>query len=250
MDAKVLSTALLVLSLTSPAVANAAAEEVVQVQNTSTISSADKTVTVTCPSGTKVVGAGGSVTGERTTITRVRPSEDLSSVEVVAVEHGAGTVQSWAVKVRATCAPGEFTLVAKSGTKTAEATCPGNEKALGVAGETEGVHLTKMAPKSNLKGGVVEAPGNAGVTAYAICGTRPGLVLRGGSPSVVMTKTATKSVACQGDEQVVSAGGAVGGAVIDDVLPVGTGATVTGEGTNAQGQAIRWSITPYVVCSQ
>jgi hypothetical protein len=250
MDVKVMSTALLVLGLTSPAVAHAAAGEVVPVQETSAATSADKTVTVSCPSGTKVVGAGGSVTGERTTITRVRPSADLSSVEVAAIEHGAGTGQPWTVKVRANCAPGEFTLVAKSGTKNAEASCPGNQKALGVAGETDGAHLTKMAPKTNLKGGVVEAPGNAGVTAYAICGTRPGLVLRGGSPTVVMTKTGSKSVACQGDEQVVSAGGAVAGAIIDDVLPVGTGATVTGEATDAQGQAIRWSITPYVVCSQ
>jgi hypothetical protein len=82
-----------------------------------------------------------------------------------------------------------------------------------------------------------------------ICGTRPGLVLRGGTPTVVMTKTASKSVACQDDEQVVSAGGAVAGAIIDDVVPAGPGAVVSGEGTDAQGQAIRWSITPYVVCS-
>ncbi|MFS8098586.1 hypothetical protein LFM09_15755 [Lentzea alba] len=250
MNAKVMSTALFVLSLTTPAVANAAPDEVAQVSNTSAASSADKIVTVSCPSGTKVVGAGGSVTGERTTITRVRPSEDLSSVEVAAVEHGAGTVQPWTVKVRANCAPGDFTLVSKGGTRNAEASCSGTEKVLGVGGETDGVHLTRMSPKSNLKGGVVEASGNAGVTAYAICGTRPGLVLRGGSPSVVMTKTATKTVACQGDEQVVSAGGAVAGAAIDDVLPVGSGASVTGEATDAQGQAIRWSITPYVVCSQ
>lgn len=250
MNVKVMSTALLVLSLTSPDTAD---DQVVAVQAVSAATSSGKTVSVTCPSGTKVVGTGGSATGERTTITRVRPSADLSGVEVTAVEHGAGTVQSWTVKVRATCAPGEFTLVSKGGTKNAEATCPGNQKALGVAGEIEGnggVHFTKMAPKNNLKGGVIETSGNADVTAHAICGTRPGLVLRGGSPSVVMTKTASKSVACQGDEQVVSAGGAVAGAIIEDVEPVGPGATVTGEGTNAQGQAIRWSITPYVVCSQ
>ncbi|NKE56948.1 hypothetical protein FXN61_08905 [Lentzea sp. PSKA42] len=242
-----MSTALLVLSLTSPA---AESDEVGVVQSTSPATSVGKTVSVSCPSGTKVVGTGGSVTGERTTITRVRPGDDLTSVEVTAVEHGAGTVQPWTVTVRANCAPGEFTLVSKSGTKNAEAACPGNQKALGVAGETAGGHFTKMAPKNNLKGGVIETSGNADVTAHAICGTRPGLVLRGGSPSVVMTKTASKSVACQGDEQVVSAGGAVAGAIIDDVVPAGSGATVTGEGTDAQGQAIRWSITPYVVCSQ
>ena len=200
MNAKVMSTALFVLSLTSPAVANAATDEVVQVQNTSAASSAAKTVSVSCPSGTKVIGTGGSVTGERTTITRVRPSTDLTSVEVTAVEHGAGTVQSWTVKVRANCAPGDFTLVSKSGTKNAEAGCSGNEKVLGVAGETDGGLFTRMAPKTNLKGALVEASGNADVTAHAICGTRPGLVLRGGSPTVVMTKTATKSVGCQGDE--------------------------------------------------
>lgn len=250
MNAKAMSTALFVLSLTSPAVANAATDEVVQVQNTSAASSASKTVSVSCPSGTKVVGTGGSVTGQRTAVTRVRPSADLSSVEVTAVEHGAGTVQAWTVQVRANCAPGEFTLVSKSGTKNAEAACLGNQKALGVAGETDGVHLTRIAPKTNLKGAVVEAPDAAEVTAHAICGTRPGLVLRGGNSSVVLTKNASKSVACQADEQAVSAGGAVAGAVIDNVLPVGPGATVSGEAADAQGQAIRWSITPYVVCSQ
>ncbi|MDT7781844.1 MAG: hypothetical protein QOF58_263 [Pseudonocardiales bacterium] len=250
MNAKVMSTALVVLSLTSPAVANADAGEVVQVQNTSAASSADKTVSVSCPSGTKVVGTGGSVTGQRTAVTRVRPSADLTSVEVTAIEHGAGTVQPWTVRVRANCAPGEFTLVSKSGTKNAEASCPGSQKTLGVAGETDGVHLTRIAPKTNLKSAQVEAPDTAEVTAHAICGTRPGLVLRGGSSSVVMTKNASKSVACQEDEQAVSAGGVVAGAVIDGVEPVGPGATVTGEAADAQGQAIRWSITPYAVCSQ
>ncbi|MDX3655866.1 hypothetical protein PV646_00985 [Streptomyces sp. ID05-26A] len=244
---KVLGATLLVLGLTGPAVAHASTE-VVAVQATSAPTSSGKSVSVSCPEGTKVVGTGGAVTGERTTITRVRPGDDLASVEVTAVEHGAGTVQPWTVTVRANCAPGEFTLVSKSGTGNAEAACPGGQKALGVAGETAGGHFTKMAPKSNLKGGLVE--GSGGVTAHAICGTRPGLVLRGGTPTVVMTKTASKSVACQGDEQVVSAGGAVGGGIIEDVTPAGPGATVTGEGTNAQGQAIRWSITPYVVCSQ
>ena len=247
-----MSTALLVLGLTSPAVAHAAADDVVAVQATSTESSSGKSVSVSCPSGTKVVGAGGSVTGERTTITKVRPSDDLGRVEVSAVEHGAGTVQPWTVKARAKCAPGEFTLVAKSDTKNAEAACPGAQKALGVGGEIagDGAHFTKMAPKSNLKSGLVETSGTAGVTAYAICGTRPGLVLRGGTTSVVMSKTGTKAVACQGDEQVISAGGAVGSAIISDVEPVGPVATVTGEAADAQGQAIRWSITPYVVCSQ
>lgn len=244
----VMSAALLVLSLTSP---DAESDAVVQVQATSAATSADKTVSVSCPDGTKVVGAGGAVSGVRTTITRVRPSEDLSSVEVAAVEHGAGTGLSWKVTVRVNCAPGSFTLVSKSGTNSAEADCPGNKKSLGVAGEIQnGVHLTKMAPRNDLKGTVVEASGQSTVTAYAICGNRPGLVLRGGTSSVVMTKTASKSVACQGDEQAVSAGGSVAGAIIDDVVPIGSGATVTGEATDAQGQAIRWSITPYVVCSQ
>lgn len=250
MNVKVMSTALLVLSLTSPAVAHAASDEVVTVEATSPATSAGKSVSVSCPSGTKVVGTGGSVTGQRTTITRVRPNESLTGVEVTAVEHGAGTVQSWKVKVRVNCAPGEFTLVSKSGTKNAEAACPDGQKSLGVAGETDGAHLTKIAPKNNLKGAQVEAPDSATVTAHVICGTRPGLVLRGGTPTVVMATTASKSVACQADEQVVSAGGAVAGAIIDDVLPAGPGATVSGEATDAQGQAIRWSITPYVVCSQ
>lgn len=248
MNAKVMSMALFVLSLTSPAVAHAATDEVVQVQNTSAASSAGKTVSVSCPSGTKVVGAGSSVNGQQTAVTRVRPSADLTSVEVTAVEHGAGTAQPWTVKVRANCAPGEFTLVSKSSTKNAEAACPGNQKTLGVAGETDSVHLTRIAPKTNLKGALVEAPDTATVTAHAICGSRPGLVLRGGTSTVVMTKNASKSVACQEDEQAISAGGAVGGAVIDGVLPVRPGATVSGEAPD--GQAIRWSITPYVVCSQ
>ncbi len=248
MYVKVMSAALLVLSLTSP---DAESGEVVQVSATSSATSADKSVSVSCPAGTKVVGAGGAVTGVRTTITRVRPSADLSSVEVAAVEHGGGTVQTWKVTVRANCAPGSFTLVSKSGTKDATVDCPGSQKSLGVAGEIEnGVHLTKLAPRNDLKGAIVEASGAATVTAYAICGSRPGLVLRGGSSSVVVTKTATKSVACQGDEQAISAGGEVAGAIIDDVVPLGSGATVSGEGTDAQGQAIRWSITPYVVCSQ
>ncbi len=259
-----MSTVLLMVSLTSLASLNVANAATVSVGDTvepkvavSASTSADKTVSVTCPNGTKVVGAGGSVTGERTTITRVRPSANLSSVEVEAVEHGAGTPQSWTVTVRANCAPGSFTLATKTGTKTAEATCPAGKKSLGVMGEVvdwiSGVHLTRLVPKSDLKGGLVEAsgPGDAwGVTAYAICGSgQSGLVLRSASSHVLQTQTGAKSVPCQEDEHTVSAGGAVvAGAVIDDVVPMGSGALVTGE--TKDSQAIRWSITTYAVCSQ
>lgn len=246
---KVLSTALLVLGLMSPAVAQASTT-VTPVVATSAATSADKSVSVSCPSGTRVIGAGGAVTGVRTTIMRVRPSEDLTSVEVTAVEHGGGTSQSWKVTARANCAPGSVTLVSKSSTKNAEAACPDGKKALGVAGEVDGGHLTRMAPRGDLEGALVEGSNAVTVTAHVLCGNRPGLVLRGGVTSVVMTKTATKSVACQDDEQPVSAGGAVAGAVIDDVVTMGAAAVVSGESTDAQGQAIRWSITPYVVCSQ
>lgn len=257
---KLFSTAVLALSLTSINPATAAAgvgEDVKPHSETSASTSAAKSVTVTCPNGWKVVGAGGAVTGDRTAITRIKPTANLGGVEVHATEFGSGTPLEWTVTARANCAPGEYSLVSKNGAKTAEASCPTGTKSLGVGAEivdlVNGVHLTHLAPQSDLKGAKAEAKGPAGtwsVTAYAICGKNPGAVLRTSGTSVVITPNVTKFVACQGDEKVISAGGSVAGkAIIGDVLPHPSAAVLTGQTRDAQTQQIRWSITPYAVCS-
>ncbi|TWP53237.1 hypothetical protein FKR81_04510 [Lentzea tibetensis] len=257
---KLFSTAVLALSLTSinPATAMAGVGEDVEPHSaTSASTSSAKSVTVTCPNGWKVVGTGGAVTGDRTAITRIKPKADLSGVEVHATEFGSGTPLPWTVTARANCAPGDFSLASKNGAQTAEASCPTGTKSLGVGAEivdaVNGVHLTHLAPQGNLKGATAEAEGPAGtwsVTAYAICGKSSGAVLRSGGSSVVIGPNGSKSVSCQGDEKVISAGGSVAGkAIIGDVLPYESAAWLTGQARDAQTQQIRWSITPYAVCS-
>lgn len=83
----------------------AAALSVRQEATTSPLTSQSKSVTVPCPAGTRVTGAGGRIDGAagQVVLDDVRPSADLTSVTVNALEDETGTTAGWTVTAIAMC---------------------------------------------------------------------------------------------------------------------------------------------------
>ena len=133
----------------------------VRVFNTSPNNSADKSVTVTCPAGTNVIGVGlqtdrglGDVI-----IGRVAPNAGLTSVSVAGREDGA-LARNWDIIAYAVCAnvlPGQLGVAASppasSANKVQPAICPTGTVAIGGGGEAVGaggqVLLRELLPAGN-----------------------------------------------------------------------------------------------------
>lgn len=158
---------------------------------------ASKTVTVTCPNGTRVVGAGGQGedtggTGENQVITlqAVRPDSGLRSVTVTAQRSAFPGPFAWQPRAWAICAPAPAGLervaaraeASDDDAAYAMATCPPGKHLTGLGGEIvnggEGVGFDDLAPDaalthvSALAASGTSTPTNWWVTAYGICVNR------------------------------------------------------------------------------
>jgi hypothetical protein len=157
----------------------------VRVFNTSPNNSANKSVTVTCPAGTNVIGVGlqtdrglGDVI-----IDRVAPNAGLTSVTVAGREDGA-LARNWDIIAYAVCAnvlPGQVGVAASppanSANKVRPAICPAGTVAIGGGGEAVGaggrVLLRELLPAGNAMVAVADEEdpfaGNWTLITTAIC---------------------------------------------------------------------------------
>jgi hypothetical protein len=151
--------------------------------------SSDKSVTATCPTGTRLVGAGGEIAGTlgQVLLEEVVPDPGLTSVRVTGVEDETGTDDTWALFARAVCAnaPPGLELVTVAGEPDSDlagvtAGCPAGKNLLGTGAEIEGgdgqVVLDDVRPNALLTTNTVTAfedETGFGFTwfprAYAIC---------------------------------------------------------------------------------
>jgi hypothetical protein len=161
---------------------------------TSGASSADKSVTATCPAGKKVVGAGGEVLdgAGRVLLTDVIPDASLNSVTTTGGENGA-FAGAWQIRAQAMCAPAGSIAnlqrvpanASNNGTsdfsKSAVASCPPGLRLYGDGYQTSGADGNVTAETIEPDTGLTQVStlayeANAyGLpwdwTAYAICGT-------------------------------------------------------------------------------
>ncbi len=149
--------------------------------------SSTKSVTVTCPPGKRVVGAGGALS-TREVLDDVRPNASLTSVTVTGYEDESGTPGDWRIQANAICAnppPGLELVSAASpvnslGWRSVVATCPSDKNLLGTGAEIDGglgqVVLDDLTPNAALTSTTVtgreDETGHAApwsVRSYAIC---------------------------------------------------------------------------------
>jgi hypothetical protein len=156
----------------------------------SPFNSSNKSMTLPCAPGKKVLGVGAELSGGlgQVVLEEFRPNADLASVTVTGVEDQNGQPANWDITAEAICvtppaslvrAVGPFGLLDSTSVKTNTATCPAGTRVHGVGGEIEGgagqVRLTGALATSTT---TVTATGtedgngfagNWGVRAYAVC---------------------------------------------------------------------------------
>lgn len=238
-------------------------------------SSQNKAVTVACPAGKKVLSAAADVTPGNgdVLIDDVRPSADLQSVTVNALEDETGTATAWTVSALAVCAfppPGlervSATTALNSASKSVTASCPAGKRVLGVGADLNTfvgqVLLDDIRPNGGLTSVTVNAledeTGNStnwSVTAYAVC-AQPvqGLIRVSSTSALDSTTSRVVSAPCPAGRQLTGAGGDIntfnGQVVLDASFP-DPGATAAGFAAfeDDNGNASPWSLTAYGICA-
>jgi hypothetical protein len=243
---------------------------------TATDSSTTKSLTATCPAGTRVITAGGDTTGSangRVVLDVMRPDPTLTKVTVHAREDETGTSATWFLQAFVTCAPApaglelvKATSPTDSAAKSVTATCPTGKRLLGSGAETTGaggqVLVGGLRPNSGLTSATVSATEDAtgttatwSVTAYAICAPAPrGLQLVGATSASDSTASKVATAHCPAGLSVIGTLGTVNssaGHVVRDA--VFSDADLTSAGFSAfedvAGTAKSWSVTAYAICA-
>jgi hypothetical protein len=147
-------------------------------------------MTVSCPAGKRVLSVGSWIAFGNTNqvlLDDLRPSSDLTSVFVNAVEDETGTTDNWELTAAAICAvppPGLERVSASSplnsSNKGVQVSCPTGKRVLGAGADINSLNgqvtLEDIRPNAALTSVSVNAhedetgnPANWGVTAYAVC---------------------------------------------------------------------------------
>jgi hypothetical protein len=172
--------------------AYAALAGVVRASRSSADDSNNKSVTVSCPFGTKVLNAGGYIDGGNGSVLMddIFPNEALTSVTVTGLETDQPMNTAWTVNAYATCAPEPAGLewnwqqsATNATDKSVTVGCTGNRTLLGTGATIEGgagnVVIDEIKPNGAYgdvstsvtvwayEDGVYNTPWN--VNAYAIC---------------------------------------------------------------------------------
>jgi hypothetical protein len=239
-------------------------------------STESRSVTVSCPTGKRVLGAAGGMEnggGGQVMLRQVRPDAALTSVTVHAQEDQNGFADSWGLRSYAICAPppaGLERVAATSPTnstnKSVVARCPTGKRLLGTGGELTGaprqVSLNDIVPGAELGAVTVFAledddgtPANWSVTAYAICANP----VAGGERRVATSPTGSSdftaaAAPCPTGKQVTGLGGEVaggGGDVLLHALVLDTGLTLaqTVAFEDEDGTTANWFVRTFAICA-
>ncbi len=260
------------------ALAQAASGAVVGIERVGAVSasnSVNKSATVTCPAGKRVLSASADVNPGNgdVLIDDVRPSADLQSVTANAMEDETGTAADWTVSALAICAyppPGlervSATSPLNSQNKSVAATCPSGKRLLGMGADLNTfvgqVLLDDLRPDAGLTSVTVNAledeTGNStnwSVTAYAVCSAPvQGLTRVSVSGALDSTPNRVVRAPCPGGRQLTGAGGDIntfnGQIVLDATFPEldasGSGFAAFEDDT---GNTTNWSLTAYAICA-
>jgi hypothetical protein len=202
----------------------------VRVSATSPLNSSNKSVPVSCPAGKKVLGTGAELSAGsgQVLLDGVRPSADLQSVTVNAIEDENGYSGSWSVSAHAICANPVQGLERRSlqsannstAPKTTYVGCPTGKQLTGVGGEINSANgqvvLDSVFPADLRRAGIgawEDETGNSGnwsLTAYAICAdsaVRTAATQNSGGVSA-----AEPTASCPAGKEVTGGGGEMDGA--------------------------------------
>ena len=227
-----------------------------------------------CPSGKRLLGGGGEITGGLGQVEMDRLRTDPFGLTVIAGEDEDGTAANWSIRTQSICAdplPGLQIVRAdgpsNSKNKHMTAVCPSGTQLVGVGGEIIGeeskVVMNDLIPEPDLTKvvvrGVENQNGTAGdwsVRAYAVCANPlPGLELVTGASALDSAPAKSGVATCSAGKRVLGTGveitgGLAGQVVVDDLIPNAslTSVTVTGR-EDQDGVADDWRARAYAICA-
>jgi hypothetical protein len=238
--------------------------------------SSNKSVTVPCPTGKRLLGTGYNTNGGTgaVLIDDLRPNPELTGVTAQALETEGGTGANWNVRVYAICSNPigglervSATSALNSSNKFAQTDCPGGKVATGMGYDTNAgngevmIHSARWytgngKPAGASASGQEDTTGAAGpwnVTSYAIC---TDLWRRQAIQSPTNSSNKSAAFGCHsappGDRLFGLGGELTGGngqVLIDDLRPDSALLGFTGQGVeDGNGTANNWSLTVYAVC--
>jgi hypothetical protein len=239
--------------------------------------SSDKTVTINCPAGMKVLSPGMflQVGGfNQVLLDEFRPNAGLASATINAIEDETGTAENWTLSYGAMCAappPGlervSATSATSSANKAVSVSCPAGKRVLGAGADINSANgqviLDGLQPNAALTAVTVNAledetgnSGNWSVTAYAVCANAlAGLERIAQTSPVDSSQSKFLEPVCPGGKAMTGYGADINspnGQVLLDVLDMRGGTGSAGAGVEAieddTGNAANWSVTAYVIC--
>jgi hypothetical protein len=254
--------------------ASAAITGLERVSATSPFNSSNKSVTATCPSGKRVVGAGGQLGVEEGQVVLgfVRPDAALNAVTAQGREDENGTAASWFVTAYAICAPPPPGLErvsaqspSNSANKAVTASCPAGKRLIGTGAEIDGgggqVAPNDVIPGSSLKGVTVqglEDENGTGVNwrarAYAVCANPVAGLERVVATSPTNSFAKNINASCPPGKQMTGVGAELGGGGGDVVLnrlepsPALSTMIVTGF-EDEDGTSANWFARAFAICA-
>ena len=266
---------LVVLACGLPAAASAVVTDLQGVTALSPLDSAStKSITVTCPAGKQVLGAGGDVlNGDGQVIfDDLTPTADLKSVTVKGAEDETGYAPIWTARAAAICAtppPGLQRVAAtsplNSSNKSVTATCPAGKRVLGTGADINAgngqVGIDDMTPNAGLTAVTVQAledqNGQAGpwnVVAYAICANAiSGLERASANSALNSNPEKTVEVFCPAGKNTVGTGSDINagtGQVQQTQVRANTARSVDMTAREDEDAfAGPWSITAFAICA-
>jgi hypothetical protein len=261
--------------------ASAAAAGLQRVDAGTPTNSQNKSATVTCPAGKRVLGAGAGLEADaaQVAINDVVPDPTLTSVTAQALEDQNGAPGAWGAIADAICAPpppGLERIVATSPTdsvnKTVTASCPAGKRLLGGGGEIsagggqvvlEDIRLNNLA--SVTVQGVEDEDGTTGTwfaRAFAICANQVAGLERVAATSPTNSSDKSAAADCPSGKGLLGAGAeitAAGGQVaLSQISPGFTLGSETGDPPNRafvgafedeNGTASNWSVRAIAICA-
>jgi hypothetical protein len=244
------------------------------VSGSSASSSSNKSATVPCPTGKRVVGAGGELAGGggEVVLGLVRPNATLTSVTAQGREDENGTASDWSVRAFAICAPplpGLERVSAQSPSNSANkavtASCPAGKRLLGTGAEIDGgggqVAPNDVIPGSALKGATVqglEDENGTGVNwralAYAVCANPVAGLERAAAVSPTDSSDKSAFAACPAGKQLTGVGGELGGGggevVLNGLTPQGGLQDMLVSGfEDEDGTSANWFTRAFAICA-
>jgi hypothetical protein len=250
-----------------------AATQRVTVDSAST--SQNKSVTATCPAGTRVLGPGSWIDFGGTNqvlFDDLRPSADLTSVTVNATEDETGTSDNWELTAAAICAtppPGlervSATSPLNSANKSVTATCPAGKRVFGLGADintfTPDVILDDLRPSADLTKVTANAledetgdPFNWSVTAYAVCADAiAGLERVSETGALDSSNQKIQLTTCPGGKVLTGIGADInsfnGQVLLNSVNVGGSDNILLSAVEDETGNPLNWSLTSYLICA-